>query len=67
MQSRKRLGRGRVGLGNINVISESGYVREGLWKSCIDNGVPWVCLGTIGLSEEWGTMKASGLGGKDRP
>lgn len=58
---------GRDWLGNINVASETGYVREGLWKSCMDNGVPWVCLGTIGLSEEWDTMKASGLGGKDWP
>lgn len=55
MQGRKRLG-------NINVVSESGYAREGLWKSYMDNGVPWVCLGSTGLSEEWGTMKASWAG-----
>lgn len=54
-----------MGLGDINVALGSGYVRVGMWKSCVDEG----SLGSVlesDLSEEWGAV-VSGLGGKDLP
>lgn len=39
-------------------------VEVGAWESCVDDGVSWVPVGMIDLSEEWGPTTVSGLVGK---
>ena len=48
---------GKSGAAEIRLMLGSKYVRTGMWKSRVDNGVPRGFVETIGLSEGWGAVK----------